>query len=233
MKPEPTNRIAIREWSVDDRPREKMMRLGRRVLSDAELMAILIGSGTAAESAVSLARRVLDANKNCLDTLATREIADLMKFKGIGLAKAVAIVAALEVGRRRKERRKARGIRIKGSQDAYNALKSVYKDLQHEEFWILILNGGNQIIDKQLISRGGRTGTMVDAKLVFEAALRAQSNAIILSHNHPSGNRRPSEADLLLTTDLVVAGHYLNIKVLDHLIFGGDNYYSFIDNGDM
>lgn len=233
MKDPYTTHLPINDWAEHDRPREKMMRLGRRTLSDAELMAVLIGSGTKTESAVSLSRRVLDANQNCLDVLATKEISDLMKFKGIGMAKAVAIVAALEVGRRRKTRRKKKHVQITGCDAVFDALKGVYKDLQHEEFWILLLNGANRIIEKKQISSGGRTGTMVDAKLVFEAALSVHSNTIVLSHNHPSGNLKPSKQDLMLTQELCMAGHYLNVKVLDHLIFAGDDYYSFMDNGDM
>lgn len=234
MEDEFIKHISIREWSVSDRPRERMMQHGRRSLSDAELMAILMGSGTKTESAVTLARRILFANKNCLDHLATLEIGDLMQFKGVGLAKAVSIVAALELGRRRKEGKGVvEGDQITGSLAAFRALKEVYKDLQHEEFWVLLLNASNHVIGRKQISIGGRTKTLVDPKVVFSAALRSNSNTIILSHNHPSGSLEPSEADLLLTATLRSAGAFLEIQVLDHLIFGGDNYFSFIDNGKM
>lgn len=226
--------VAIRNWSEADRPREKMMQFGRRALSDAELIAVLIGSGTQTESAVSLSRRILFSNKHCLNRLATLDISDLMAFKGIGLAKAVAIVAALELGRRRKDTStQAVGYQVTGSVAAYEALKGVYKDLNHEEFWVLLLNAANRIVGKKRISTGGRTGTLVDPKLVFSAALRSNCNSIILSHNHPSGNLKPSEEDLLLTAKLRRAGDFLNVNVLDHLIFGGDDYYSFIDEGLM
>jgi len=225
--------IAISQWAEEDRPREKLLLQGRRALSDAELIAILIGSGSRNESAVELSRRILNENKNDLNQLATLLVEDLCVFKGIGVAKAVTIVAALELGRRRKETAEGVKKQIISSRDAFEVMKSQYADLNHEEFWILLLNQANRLQSKQLISKGGRAGTVVDAKLVFETALRHKATSIILSHNHPSGNLRPSDQDRALTKKILEGGKLLDIRVLDHLIISNDTYYSFSDEGDM
>ena len=205
------------------------MRHGRRTLSDAELIAILIGSGSAEESAVALSQRILSDNNNNLINLASKSVEDLCEYKGIGEAKAITVIAALELGRRRQETPVPKKLKIQFSSDVYRCLRSVYADLNHEEFWILLLNQANMVEAKKLISRGGRAGTVVDAKIVFEAALRHKASGIVLSHNHPSGNLSPSQQDRDLTKSLVKAGKLLNIRVLDHVIFGHDSYYSFSD----
>lgn len=225
--------MSINQWAEEDRPREKLLLQGRRALSDAELIAILIGSGSRNESAVELSRRILSESDNDLNKLATLVVADLCAFKGIGEAKAITIIAALELGRRRKESPVSEKKQITASRDAFEILRSQYADLNHEEFWILLLNQANRVQRKQLISRGGRAGTVVDAKLVFETALQHRATSIILSHNHPSGNLRPSEQDLKLTKKIVEGGKLLDIRVLDHLIFSNNEYYSFSDEGDM
>src|SRR5690554_5211245 len=223
--------IAINQWAEEDRPREKLLLQGRRALSDAELLSILIGSGSRNESAVELSRRILNENGNDLNQLATLLVEDLYSYKGIGEAKAITIIAALELGRRRSETAEVSKKQIGSSKDVFDVLKLQYMDLNHEEFWILLLNQANRVQSKQLISRGGRAGTVVDAKLVFESALRHKATAIILSHNHPSGNLNPSEQDRSLTKKLFEGGKWLDIRVLDHLIFSNNSYYSFSDEG--
>jgi len=223
--------ISINQWAEEDRPREKLLLQGRQALSDAELIAILIGSGSRNESAVELSRRILNENGNDLNQLAKLLVEDFYAYKGIGEAKAITIIAALELGRRRRETLEVAKKQIGSSRDAFEVLKRQYLDLNHEEFWILILNQANRVQSKQLISRGGRAGTVVDAKLVFESALRQKASGIILSHNHPSGNLKPSDQDRSLTKKLVEAGKLLDIRVLDHLIFYNHSYYSFSDEG--
>jgi len=226
-------RISINKWPEEDRPREKLFLQGRRSLSNAELISILIGSGSKNESAVELSRRILNENGNDLNKLAKLLVEDFYLYHGIGEAKAMTIVAALELGRRRTETVEIAKKQIVSSRDAFKVLKSLYMDLNHEEFWILILNQSNRLQSKQLISRGGRAGTVVDAKLVFETALRHKASAIVLSHNHPSGNLKPSDQDRSLTKKLVEGGKLLDIRILDHLIFSNDAYYSFSDEGLM
>lgn len=223
--------ISINKWAEEDRPREKLFLQGRRALSNAELIAILIGSGSKNESAVELSRRILNENGNNLNELAKLLIEDFYIYHGIGEAKAMSIVAALELGRRRTETLEIVKKQIVSSKDAFEELKSLYMDLNHEEFWILILNQSNRLQSKQLISRGGRAGTVVDAKLVFETALRHKASAIVLSHNHPSGNLKPSDQDLSLTKKLIEGGKLLDIRILDHLILSDNTYYSFSDEG--
>lgn len=231
MKLKYKSHISISQWAEEDRPREKLIMHGRRALSDAELISILIGSGSRNESAVELSRRILNDNGNDLNKLATLLVEDLYSYKGIGEAKAVTITAALELGRRRSESIELVKKQVNSSKDAFEALRLNYLDLNHEEFWILLLNQANRIQSKQLISRGGRAGTVVDAKLVFESALRNKATSIILSHNHPSGNLKPSDQDRSLTRKLVGGGKLLDMRVLDHLIFSNNEYYSFSDEG--
>jgi DNA repair protein RadC len=227
-------KIPIHQWSEDDRPREKMMLKGKGQLSKAELIAILIGSGSTEESAVALSKRILNSVDNNLAELSRLSISDLTKFKGIGPAKAISIVAALELGRRRRaddvliDKQK-----ITSSQDAYNLLYADLSDKYHEEFWILLLDRANKVIRKVNISEGGLAGTVADPKKIFQLALEQHACGIILAHNHPSNNLQPSPNDLDLTKKIVSGGKNLDINILDHLIIGNDKFYSFADEGTM
>ncbi|MBU3928105.1 MAG: DNA repair protein RadC [Bacteroidetes bacterium] len=227
-------KIPIHQWSEDDRPREKMMLKGKGQLSKAELIAILIGSGNTEESAVALSKRILNSVDNNLAELSRLSISDLTKFKGVGPAKAISIVAALELGRRRRaddvliDKQK-----ITSSQDAYNLLYADLSDKYHEEFWILLLDRANKVIRKVNISEGGLTGTVADPKKIFQLALEQHASGIILAHNHPSNNLQPSPNDMDLTKKIVSGGKSLDINILDHLIIGNDKFYSFADEGAM
>jgi len=231
--PEEKKYLNIKDWSAQDQPREKLLAHGRKSLSDAELIAILIGSGTRNESAVDLSKKILASVDNDLVKLARLEVRDLTKFNGIGNAKAIAIVAALELGRRRKGTDKNVRSKITSSNDAYLALLPKMQDLNTEEFWVLMLNRQNEIIELKQISSGGVAGTVVDPKVIFKHALQFLASGIILSHNHPSGNLKPSKADLTITQKLKSAGESLEINVLDHLIIPEQGYYSFADEGIM
>jgi len=209
------------------------MTQGRQVLSDAELIAILIGSGNREESAIELCKKILNNSSNNLNELAKLSVIDLMKFKGIGEAKAISIVAALELGRRRKSEAVIDKVKLTSSKEAYEYLRPVLEDLPHEEFWILFLNRANKIIGKQLIGRGGISQTTADVKIVFKKSIDKQASAIILAHNHPSGNIKPSESDIQLTRKIKNGSELLDIQVLDHLIVGDGNYFSFNDSGMM
>lgn len=224
-------KITIKLWAEEDRPREKLSLQGRRSLSDAELIAILIGSGSRNESAVELSKRILHTCNNDLNFLGKLNIQDLSKFKGIGDAKAISIIAALELGRRRKETVRQLQVLVHSSKDAYEAIKSQFTDLNHEEFWILLLNRANKITSKQLISKGGQAGTVADPKIIFNTALQNHASSVILAHNHPSGNLKPSQADIDLTRKLKSAGTFLDIPVLDHLIITDTGFFSFTDEG--
>jgi DNA repair protein RadC len=223
----------ILSWAEEDRPREKLMLKGKAALSDAELIAILIGSGTRELSAVDLSKIILQSVGNNLNELAKLSVNDLMKFKGIGDAKAISIVSALELGRRRKESEAIKRHKITCSADAYDAIRPHLLDLSHEQFWILLLNRANEVIRPIQISVGGVAGTVADPKLIFKAAIEHLASAIILVHNHPSGNLTPSQADKDLTKKVTESGRLLDTPVLDHLIFGDNGYYSFADNGMM
>ncbi len=222
--------FSIKSWADDDKPREKLLHKGRSVLSDAELLAILIGSGSRDESAVSLAKRILKSADNNLNVLGKISVRQLMQFKGIGEAKAVAIAAALEVGRRRREGEDAQVTKISSSEDAYTVLRPVLGELEHEEFWIIYLNNANTVLHKSQLSKGGITGTLVDSRLVLKKALELGAVALILAHNHPSGNLKPSEADKKITVKLQLAAQALDIKVLDHLIISEKTFFSFADH---
>ncbi len=200
---------------------------GRQALSDAELIGILIGSGTASMSAIDVAKSILIHNDNNLNSLAKLSVKDLTRFKGIGEAKAINIISALELGRRRASSTPEKKIKITSAKDAYDAMRPELLDLAHEEFWVILLNRGNQIIKKQPISAGGVSGTVADPKIIFKSALDLLSSNIILVHNHPSGNIKPSKADIQLTEKLKSAGDLLDISVLDHIIFTDENYFSF------
>lgn len=226
-------KVTIKSWAEEDRPREKLLLQGRRSLTDAELIAILIGSGSRDVSAVELSKQILHRHQNDLDKLGRLSVVDLSQFKGIGQAKAVAIIAALELGRRRKETEVPMKFQVGNSADVYRAILPVFADLDHEEFWILLLNRGNKITGKHLISKGGQAGTVADPKIIFKTAVEHRAASVILAHNHPSGNLKPSTADIALTNKLVSAGQLLDIGVLDHLIVTDKGYYSFADEGMM
>ncbi len=228
-----TPHLNIKSWAEEDRPREKLLLRGKAILTDAELIAILIGSGSRNESAVGLAQRILQSVENNLNELGRRSLSDLMQFKGIGEAKAISITAGLELGRRRQLSDVKDRPQIRSSKDGYNVIAPILMDLQHEEFWILLLNRANRVMQKVQISTGGVAGTVVDAKIIFKKALEYSASSIILSHNHPSGNTQPSQADIDITRKLKMAGKTLDISVLDHLIITDRGYYSFADEGMM
>lgn len=229
----PPQNLSIKSWAEADRPREKLLHQGKSALSDAELLAILIGSGTPEDSAVALSQKILQSVEQNLNDLGRKSTAELRAFKGIGEAKAVTIAAALELGRRRQLSRIADKPQVCCSRDAYDAVAPILVDLQHEEFWILNLNRANRILSRTRISSGGMSGTVVDAKILFRRALHNEASAIILCHNHPSGNLFPSQADLDLTKKLVKAGKAVDIPVLDHLIVSERGFYSFADEGKL
>jgi DNA repair protein RadC len=226
-----SQKITIKAWAEEDRPREKLLDKGRRALTDAELIAILIGSGNRDETAVELSKRILHSLSNDLEKLGKLSVNELSKFKGIGEAKAITIIAALELGRRRRDIEKPISDRITCSRDIFEHLHPQFADLNHEEFWILLLNRGNFIASKQLISKGGQAGTIADPKIIFKTALENNAAAIILAHNHPSGNLRPSQADINLTRKLRDGANILDLVVLDHVIFTDKGYFSFADEG--
>ena len=221
--------IKISQLAEEDRPREKLLLKGKTALSDAELIAILIGSGTKSVSAVDLSRHILNSVGNDLATLARMSVKDLQRFKGIGEAKAITIVSALELGRRRKVHEPQKKVQIKSSQDVFELMRPELMDESVEHFYILLLNRAQQVIKKQLISQGGTSGTVADPKLIFKHALDNMANGIILIHNHPSGNLKPSHADITLTKKLVEVGKNLELLVLDHVIFADVGYFSFAD----
>ena len=223
----------ISQWAEEDKPREKLMLKGRNALSDAELLAIILGSGSRQETAVTLAQRILQHFQQDLNALGKSNVAELTTFKGMGEAKAIAVMAAMELGRRKQEKPIKERIQVKSSKDAYQSLFPHLADLPHEEFWVLYLNRGNKIMHKEQISRGGMSGTIADAKVIFKKALECHAAAIILAHNHPSGNLKPSDADLQLTKNIQQAGKVMEINVLDHLILSEQGYYSFADEGKM
>ncbi len=227
------NALGIKQWAEEDRPREKLLLKGRQNLTDAELIAILLGSGSRNESAVSLAKRMLSNYQYNLHELGKSSVKDLTKFKGIGAAKAITISAALELGRRRHATKWQEKPQITNSKDAFDILRASIADLIHEEFWILLLNRANKVIGKEQISSGGISGTVVDAKVIFRKALEISASSLILAHNHPSGQLRPSQADIDITKRLVNAGKTLEVSVLDHLIVTEKGYLSFADEGMM
>ncbi len=222
---------SIKSWAEEDRPREKMLAKGKEALSNAELIAILIGSGNSKETAVDLSKRILHDNKDNLIELSRLTINDLMKYNGIGEAKAVTIAAALELGRRRRFSEALEKPSIKNSQVAYECFYAHLSDLNHEQFWIMLLNNANKVIKLEKIGVGGMTGTTADPKKIFKCALENNAASVMLCHNHPSGNVVPSNADKQITNNLVKAGQFLEIKILDHIIIGNDNYFSFADEG--
>ena len=227
-----SQKITIKNWAEDDRPREKLMLKGKSALSDAELTAILIGSGNTEESAVELSKRILKSVNDNLIELSKLSINDLVKnFKGIGEAKAISIIAALELGKRRRSAEIIEKKKINSSNDAFELMHSMVSDCFYEEFWIIMLNKANKVIKYKSISEGGLTATVADPKKIFKLALEKNATSLILCHNHPSGNLKPSEADIKITKQLKEAGLLLEISVIDHIIIGDDSYYSFADEG--
>ncbi len=225
------NHLTIKSWSEEDRPREKLMLKGRHTLTDAELISILISTGSRSESALELERKILKECDSNLNKLSRLNVSELMRIKGIGKAKAITILAALELGKRRKEIHDEKAKQVTGSRDAVDIFQPLLGDLLHEEFWVLFLNRANRIISKQQISAGGMSGTVADPRMIFKAALDQKALSIILCHNHPSGNTQPSTADIQLTKNIVEAGKVLEISVLDHVIITQTDYYSFADEG--
>ena len=223
--------LSIKAWAEDDRPREKLITKGRQALSDAELLAILLSSGNKNETAVQLAQRILNSNQNSINQLAKLQLNDLKKYKGVGEAKAVTIAAALEIGRRRTDEANEEKVKITSSKVAYDILKSKLSDLPHEEFWVLFLNRQNSVIKTECISRGGVSGTVVDVRLILKPAIEHLASGIILSHNHPSGNLKPSNEDIHLTKKVKEAAKLVDITLMDHLIIGEQSYFSFADEG--
>ena len=228
-----TEKKSIKEWAADDRPREKMITKGKAALSNAELMAILLHTGSGEQSAVELSRSILDTVDNNLIALSNLTLDDLMKHKGIGEAKAITIMAALELGKRRRGAEASLPTEVKDSKDSFERFLPYIDDMRQEHFLVLYLNQSNHALKVECLSHGGTTNVIADPKLIFKNALGLNATAIILGHNHPSGNPRPSEDDRQLTKKLVAAGKFLDIAVIDHVIIGNERYYSFRDHGEM
>jgi len=225
--------LKITDWALEDRPREKLIQKGTSSLSDAELLAILISSGTKDKSAVDLGRELLGNVSNNLNSLGKLTIADLTKIRGIGTARAVTIAAALELGRRRKLADAQEVRQIRSSKDVADIFQPILSDLLHEEFWILFLNRSNKVITQMKLSQGGISGTVTDVRIVMKKAIECLASGIIVCHNHPSGNLNPSESDSKITQKIKEAGSLMDIQLLDHLIISDKDYYSFADNGAL
>ena len=225
--------FSIKQMAPDDRPREKLLEKGKDVLTNAEILAILIGSGSSDKSAVQLCQEILHSVDNDLNKLARLTVQDLMKFKGIGEAKAISIVAALELGRRRKPQDFNKNAPIKSAHDVYQSVLHLFEDKEHEEFYAVMLSRANKIKSIELISKGGVSGTIADGKIIFKKALEQTASALILCHNHPSGNLSPSQSDIDLTKKMIAFGKFIDLQVLDHLIVTNQGYFSFADEGMM
>jgi DNA repair protein RadC len=223
--------LSIKNWAVDDRPREKLLKKGAAALSDSEILAILIGNGSRKKSAVELAREVMELGKNNLNEVGKLSLKDMMRIKGIGEAKAITLAAALELGRRRQASPLFEKTMVKKSQDIADYLQAHIKDLSVEVFAVVFLNRANKINHFRIISQGGITGTVADPRVILKAALDEEATSIVLCHNHPSGNLKPSQADQVLTSKIKEAAKFLDIQVLDHLIVSEEGYYSFADEG--
>ncbi|MGC3944230.1 MAG: DNA repair protein RadC [Chryseolinea sp.] len=226
-----TEIVPLRDWSPQDLPREKLLHKGTSALSDAELISLLLGTGTRTTSSVELGRRVLHHANNSLHDLARMTVKDLIRVSGIGSIKAMTIVAALELGRRRRELSPETRPRLSKSSDAFDILKPYLQDIPHEEFWIVLVNRANRLIKVGQISQGGVAGTVADPKLIFKMAIEELASGIILAHNHPSGNTTASQADIELTRKLSAGARLLELQVLDHIILAGQKYFSFADEG--
>ncbi len=225
--------LKIKDWALEDRPREKLLYKGISSLSDAELLAILIGSGSNDKSAVDLAREILNIASNNLNQLGKLDLHNLVKLKGIGTAKAIIIMSALELGRRRKSAEIIESAKIRSSNDVYTVFNPMLADLTHEEFWLLYLNRSNKILSRHKLSQGGVSGTITDVRLIIKKAIELLASSIIICHNHPSGNLDPSEADNRITQKIKEAAGYFDISLLDHIIVTDNGYYSYADNGAL
>ena len=225
--------LKIKDWALEDRPREKLLYKGISSLSDAELLAILIGSGSNDKSAVDLAREILNIASNNLNRLGKLDVHDLVRLKGIGTAKAINIMAALELGRRRKSAEIMESPKIRSSNDVYSIFNPLLADLAHEEFWLLYLNRSNKILSRHKLSQGGISGTITDVRLIIKKAIELLASSIIICHNHPSGNLDPSEAHTRITQKIKEAAGYFDINLLDHIIVTDNGYYSYADNGAL
>jgi len=225
--------MIIKDWNEEDRPREKLFLKGRMALSEAELLAILIGSGNRKDSALGISRKVLSETGHNLAVLSRISLKNLMLIRGIGMAKATVIVAALELGRRRREENTIKKMKLSSSGSVFELMQPLIGELDHEEFWILLLNNANKMEFKWRLSVGGITATLVDVRLIYKKALEHGATSIILCHNHPSGNLQPSQSDIMLTKKVIKGGGVLDIKVLDHIIVTECAYYSFADEGNL
>ncbi len=223
--------MSIKFLAEDDRPREKFLLKGKNALSDSELLAIIMGSGSRDETAVELARKILGSVNNNWHQLSLLTIKDLMKFKGVGEVKAITIASSLEIGRRRASQEIPEKPQISGSLDAYNVLKLHLSDLRTEEFWAVFLNQSNKVIHIAQLTQGGISQSIVDVRVLFKTALEHFSTGIIVAHNHPSGNKKPSTEDINITKKIKDAGNLMNIQLLDHLIITQNAYLSFADEG--
>jgi DNA repair protein RadC len=223
--------LTIKQWAVEDRPREKVLLKGIATLSDAELLAILLTTGSGKQSALDLARAVLKLGNNNLDQLAKLSVKEYTKIKGIGQAKAIILAAAMELGRRRKLSEPEEKISIQSSRNIFDLMAPYLMDLPHEEFWIILANRANKVLKKEKISSGGIAGTVADPKLIFKKCLDELASVLIIVHNHPSGNINPSNADQALTAKIKAGADLLDIKLLDHVIVAHKKYFSFADQG--
>ncbi len=227
------NHLPISKWAEDDRPREKLLIKGKHSLSDAELLAILLGTGSRNQSALDLAKTILIESRNNLIELSKMQTSELMHFRGIGQAKAITIIAALELGRRRRGSEVIQRKKIQSSKDVFEFFQVELAEKKYEGFWLLLLDRANKIVGQEKISEGGTAGTVADPKRIFKVAIDRFASSLILCHNHPSGNVEPSQADITLTKKLIHAGALLDIQILDHIIIGEENYFSFADENMM
>jgi DNA repair protein RadC len=226
------NTFSIKHWAKEDQPREKLLAKGKQSLSDAELLAILIGSGSRGESALTLCQKILNKFDNNLNKLAKATFQEIKGFKGIGDAKAIVVTAALELSKRRQFSMDEVA-QVKKSEDAFKIIAPILMDLPHEEFWLLLLSRSNRVLEKKKISVGGLTSTVVDPRIIFKIAIDYQASGLVLAHNHPSGQLRPSDSDHLVTKKIVEAGKLFDITVMDHIIVAENQYYSFADHGQL
>lgn len=229
----PYGNLRIKEWALEDRPREKLMFNGKNSLSNAELIAILLGSGNHSESALDVSKKILSLVDNNLYELSRLSVDQLKRIKGIGPVKATTIIAAFELGNRRKQVERPECVKITGSQDAFKLMTPVVGDLIHEEFWIILMNRSNRCIRKQKISQGGISGTVIDIRLILKYAVELLASSMIICHNHPSGNLQPSEADNKITKKIMESAKIMDIQLLDHIIIADNSYFSYADNGLM
>ncbi|MBL7112929.1 MAG: DNA repair protein RadC [Bacteroidales bacterium] len=224
-------KLTIKEWALEDRPREKIISQGIKSLSPAELLSVIIGSGTRTASAVELSKNILKSVNNNIDELARRDLNQLQKIPGIGPARALSILAAFELSTRRNSHAAHPRKKIGGSKDVFEIFHPLLKDLAYEEFWILLINRANLVLDKSKISQGGISGTVIDTRIILKKAVDKLSSSLILCHNHPSGNLKPSEADIRITEKIKKSGEIMDINLLDHLIIADNSYFSFADEG--